>query len=75
LKDKAKELKSVQKKLKKLEDKFVEMHKIQKNLTNDREALIQFLELIFPQNLLQQEIMTMPDGPDGYGQIDFNHVR
>lgn len=43
------------------------MHKVQKNLVNDRDALIQFLQLIFPQNLLEQEIMTMPEGPDGYG--------
>jgi hypothetical protein len=40
LKEKAKELKSTQKKLKKVEDKFVEMHKAQKNLVNDREVFI-----------------------------------
>ena len=48
LKEKAKELKSTQKKLKKVEDKFVEMHKAQKNLVNDREVFIQFLHLVFP---------------------------
>ena len=48
LKEKAKELKTSQKKLKKVEDKFVEMHKSQKNLINDRETFIQFLHLVFP---------------------------
>lgn len=48
LKEKAKELKQSQKKLKKVEDKFVEMHKSQKNLINDRETFIQFLHLVFP---------------------------
>ena len=40
LKEKAKELKQTQKKLKKVEDRFVEMHKSQKNLVNDREVFI-----------------------------------
>jgi len=40
LKEKAKELKQTQKKLKKVEDKFVEMHKSQKNLISDRETFI-----------------------------------
>ena len=75
LKEKAKELKTSQKKLKKVEDKFVEMHKSQKNLINDRETFIQFLHLVFPQNLLEDEIMLMPDGNEGYGMFDFNHLR
>jgi len=40
LKEKAKELKTTQKKLKKVEEKFVEMHKSQKNLVSDRENFI-----------------------------------
>jgi hypothetical protein len=40
LKEKAKELKQNQKKLKKVEDKFVEFHKSQKNLQHDRETFI-----------------------------------
>ena len=75
LKEKAKELKTAQKKLKKVEDKFVEMHKSQKNLINDRETFIQFLHLVFPQNLLEDEIMLMPEGSEGYGMFDYNHIR
>ena len=40
LKEKAKEQKQTSKKLKKVEDKFVEMHKSQKSLINDRETFI-----------------------------------
>lgn len=75
LKEKAKELKQSQKKLKKVEDKFVEMHKSQKNLMNDRETFIQFLHLVFPQSLLEEEIMLMPEGSEGFGMFDFNHLR
>lgn len=51
------------------------MHKSQKNLINDRETFIQFLHLIFPQSLLEEEIMLMPEGSDGYGMFDYNHLR
>ena len=74
MKDKAKELKSTQKKLTKVEDKFVDLHKQQKFLVNDRDAFIQFLRLVFPQQLLEEEILTFSDGPEGYGQIDYNHL-
>ena len=47
LKDKAKELKLVQKKLSKVEDKFVETHKQQKGLIRDRETFVAFLKVIF----------------------------
>lgn len=40
LKEKAKELKQTTKKLKKVEDKFVEGHKTQKSLIDDRETLL-----------------------------------
>ena len=75
LKEKAKELKSTQKKLKKVEDKFVEFHKAQKKLLNDRETFIQFLQVVFPKKLLEEEIMLMPEGPEGYGLLDFNHIN
>ena len=75
LKEKAKELKATQKKLKKVEDKFVEMHKSQKNLISDRETFIQFLHVVYPKNLLEEEILIMPEGPEGYGMFDFNHLR
>ena len=48
LKEKAKELKQTQKKLKKVEDKYVDMHKQQKNLISDRENFIQFLHVVYP---------------------------
>jgi hypothetical protein len=38
--EKAKEIKQTQKKLKKVEEKFVEMHKQQKGLVKDRETFI-----------------------------------
>jgi hypothetical protein len=25
--------------------------------------------------LLEEEIMLMPEGPEGYGQFDYNHLR
>lgn len=75
LKEKAKELKTEKKKLKKVEDKYMEIHKTQKNLVNDRDAFISFLHLVFPQKLLNEEIMIMPEGPDGYGMFDFDHIK
>ena len=75
LKEKAKELKQTQKKLKKVEDKFVEGHKTQKSLIDDRETLIQFLQLVFPSRILEEEIMIMPEGAAGYGMLDYNHLR
>lgn len=68
-------MKTTQKKLKKVEDRFVEMHKSQKNLIADRETFIQFLQMVFPQNLLEEEILIMPEGAEGYGMFDFNHLR
>jgi hypothetical protein len=40
LKEKAKELKLAQKKLSKVEDRYVETHKLQKALLRDRETFI-----------------------------------
>ena len=75
LKEKAKEIKQTNKKLKKVEDKYFEMHKLQKNLINDRETFIQFLHLAFPQRLLEDEILIHPEGQEGYGMLDYNHIR
>ena len=47
LKDKAKELKSTQKKLNKVEDKYVEIRREHKGLLSDRENFIQFLHIVF----------------------------
>jgi hypothetical protein len=75
LKEKAKELKVTQKKLKQLEDKFIEMHKQTKNILSDRDNFIQFLHVVYPPKLLEDEILIMPDGPEGYGLFDVNHLR
>lgn len=48
LKDKAKENKQLVKKVKKLEEKYVELHKKEKALIKDRETFIAFLHLVFP---------------------------
>jgi cellobiose-specific phosphotransferase system component IIA len=64
LKEKAKELKLVQKKLTKVEDKFVETHKLQKALVRDRETLQLFLNLVFgghPQTIAE---VLLGDSPD-----------
>ncbi len=50
LKEKAKELKLVQKKLTKVEDKFVETHKLQKALVRDRETFQLFLQVVFGEH-------------------------
>jgi len=33
------------------------------------------LQSIFPKGLLDEEILIMPEGPDGYGMFDINHLR
>lgn len=52
LKDKARENKQLTKKVKKLEEKYVELHKREKGLLKDRETFIAFLHLVFPANQL-----------------------
>lgn len=47
LKEKAKELKMSQKKLSKVEDKFVETHKLQKALVRDRDTFVALLKVVF----------------------------
>ena len=51
------------------------MHKSQKNLITDRENFIQFLHVIFPQAMLEEEILIMPEGQEGYGMFDFSHLK
>lgn len=75
LKEKAKENKQLQKKLTKVEDKYLEMWREHKGLLSDRENFIQFLHVIFPQRLLEDEILIMPEGPEGFGMFDINHLR
>lgn len=71
LKEKAKELRASEKKLKKVEEKYVELHKQQKGLLQDRETFIQFLHLVFPQNHLDE--LLLPEGQ--YGLYDIDHLR
>lgn len=71
LKDKAKENKALQKKVKKLEEKYVELHKQQKLLIQDRETFIAFLHLVFPQQHLDE--LLLPD--DQYGLYDIEHIK
>ena len=33
------------------------------------------MHVVFPQSLLEDEILIMPEGPEGYGMFDFNHLR
>lgn len=71
LKDKAKENKQLVKKVKKLEEKYVELHKHEKGLIQDRETFINFLHLVFPQHLLDE--LLLPD--DQYGLYDIEHLK
>ena len=71
LKDKAKENKQLVKKVKKLEQKYVELHKLEKALTQDRETFIQFLHLVFPQHHLDE--LLLPS--DQFGLYDIEHLR
>lgn len=71
LKDKAKENKQLQKKVKTLEVKYVDLHKQNKGLMQDRETFIQFLHLVFPQQHLDE--LLLPD--DQFGLYDIEHIR
>ena len=71
LKDKAKENKQLSKKVKKLEEKYVELHKREKGLLKDRETFISFLHLVFPQQHLDE--LLLPDGE--FGLYDIEHLR
>ncbi len=71
LKEKAKELKSTQKKLKKVEEKYVEVHRSNKGLLSDHETFIQFLHLVFPPQHLEELLLPA----DQYGLYDLEHLR
>jgi hypothetical protein len=74
LKEKAKELKLAQKKLSKVEDKYVETHKLQKALLRDRETFIQLLKVIFTEASLLKEVM-LDDTADSYGLYDITQLQ
>ena len=74
LKEKAKELKLAQKKLSKVEDKYVETHKLQKALLRDREPFIELLKVIFTEAGLLKEVM-LDDTADSYGLYDITQLQ
>lgn len=43
--------------MKKLEEKYVELHKREKGLLKDRETFISFMHLVFPQQILDEVII------------------
>ena len=74
LKEKAKELKLAQKKLSKVEDRYVETHKLQKALLRDRETFIQLLKVIFTEADLLREVI-LDDTADNYGLYDITQLQ
>ena len=71
LKDKQKELTRTSKKLNKVEEKFIEIHEKQKLLTQDRDTFINFMHVVFPENILSE--VLLPD--DKVGSYDIEHLR
>lgn len=74
LKEKAKELKLAQKKLSKVEDRYVETHKLQKALLRDRDTFIQLLKVIFTEADLLREVI-LDDTADNYGLYDITQLQ
>ena len=52
-----KTLKEKDKKLKKVESKFVEVHEARRLLKQDRDTFLNFLTLVFPQPTLQEVLL------------------
>lgn len=76
LKEKAKELKLAQKKLAKVEDKFVETHKENKALGRDRDTLISFLQFVFEDHKqILEELASLSTGPENYGLFDLTQLQ
>ena len=57
LKDKAKEIKALEKKLAKVEKKYVEVYKEHKDLVNDKQTFDGFLKHVFKERA-EEEILT-----------------
>ena len=66
-----KQLKDRDKKLKKVESKFVEVHEARRLLKQDRDTFLNFLTLIFPEPMLSE--VVLPD--DQIGIYDIDHLR
>lgn len=67
--------------MKKLEEKYVELHKREKGLLKDRETFISFMHLVFPQQILDEVIIhedpsQNPEGDNqSFGLYDIEHLR
>jgi hypothetical protein len=61
-------MKKLEKKLQKLEEKYVETYKDNKNLLKDRTTFEEFLKLVFPKGL-QEEVLTSE-----LGLYDIEHI-
>jgi hypothetical protein len=72
LKEKASENKQLARKLKKLEEKYVELNKREKGLVKDRETFIQFLHLVFPVQMLEE--VLLPETVEA-GLYDIEHLK
>ena len=59
------------KKLKKVESKFVEVHEARRLLKADRDTFLNFLTLVFPEPTLQE--VLLPE--DQIGMYDIDHLR
>ena len=57
LKERDKEFSKTEKKLKKVEEKFVEMHEARTNLKQDRDTFLNFLTLVFPEPTLSEVLL------------------
>ena len=73
LKDKAKELKIVTKKLSIVETKFVETHKLQKALIKDRDTFTKFLQLVFKDKVAEEVLLS--GDPENYGLYDITQLQ
>ena len=66
-----KTVKDRDKKLKKVESKFVEVHEARRLLKQDRDTFLNFLTLIFPEPTINE--VLLPD--DQIGSYDIDHLR
>ena len=66
-----KTVKDRDKKLKKVESKFVEVHEARRLLKQDRDTFLNFLTLVFPEPTLQE--VLLPE--DQIGAYDIDHLR
>ena len=66
-----KTVKDRDKKLKKVESKYVEVHEARRLLKQDRDTFLNFLTLVFPEPTLQE--VLLPE--ESIGSYDIDHLR